>query len=77
MKDFRTWLRQAKKGKETRPPVVMTGSVDTGVISPGTSMSFDYKLRPGKYVLLCWWPDADMGGMPHAFMGMVRGLKVG
>lgn len=77
MKDFRAWIKAAKQGKQTRPPVVLTGSIDTGVISPGTSMSFDYKLRPGNYVLLCWWPDADMGGMPHAFMGMYRGLKVG
>ena len=77
MDDFRAWIKAAKQGKQTRPPVALRGSIDTGVISPGASMSFDYELRPGNYVLLCWWPDADMDGMPHAFMGMYRGLKVG
>jgi hypothetical protein len=27
-------------------------------------------------VMLCFWPDASHGGMPHAFMGMIRGIKL-
>ncbi|HLN78414.1 MAG TPA: hypothetical protein VK204_15310 [Nocardioidaceae bacterium] len=77
MKDFRAWIRQAKQGKQTPPPLVMTGGLDTGVISPGKSMSFDYRLPRGNYVLMCFWPDADMGGTPHVLMGMYRGLRVG
>ncbi len=76
MADFRRWIRRAKRGIQEPPPVVSRGSIDTGVISPGQSMTFRYHLRPGKYVLLCWWPDAEMGGMPHAFMGMYRRLIV-
>lgn len=76
MTDFRRWIRRAKRGIQERPPVVFRGSIDTGVVSPGESMTFRYHLRPGSYVMICWWPDAEMGGMPHAFMGMVRGLQV-
>ena len=36
----------------------------------------NYRLPRGNYVLVCFWPDANMGGMPHAFMGMYRGIKV-
>ena len=77
MKDFRAWLERAKRGDEANPPVNFRVSVDSGVISGGESMAFRYRLPRGRYVLLCWWPDADMGGMPHAMMGMARGLKVG
>jgi hypothetical protein len=77
MKDFRAWMERAKQGDESNPPVNFKVRADTGVISGGESMSFKYRLPKGRYVMLCWWPDADMGGMPHAMMGMVRGLKVG
>lgn len=77
MKDLRQWIRLAKKGKQAPPPIDESAGVSTGVISPGKSMSFKYRLPAGNYALLCFWPDADMGGMPHALMGMVRGLKVG
>jgi hypothetical protein len=77
MKDFRAWLKRAKQGDESNPPVNFKVRADTGVISGGESMTFKYRLPKGQYVMLCWWPDADMRGMPHAFMGMVRGLKVG
>jgi hypothetical protein len=39
-------------------------------------MTMRYSLSHGHYVLLCWWPDAEMGGMPHAFMGMFRGITL-
>jgi hypothetical protein len=47
------------------------------VISGGKSMTLKYRLPAGRYVMVCFWPDADMGGTPHAFLGMYRGLKVG
>ena len=77
MKDFRAWIEGLKAGNETPPPVNFDVSLDTGVISGGKSMSLKYRLPAGRYVLTCWWPDSDMGGMPHALMGMYRGLKVG
>lgn len=76
MEDFRRWMRQLKQGNETPPPVNFNVSIDTGVISGGESMTFRYSLPPGKYVMICWWPMADHGGMPHAMMGMFRGVTV-
>ena len=53
------------------------GGLDTSVISSGISMSLPYRLTPGRYVLTCFWPDANEGGKPHALLGMYRGMKVG
>ena len=46
------------------------------MLSPGHRVAFRYHLPKGHYILTCFWPDADMGGMPHAFMGMYRQLNV-
>ena len=51
-------------------------SYDSGLVSPGQTVAMNYKLPKGDYVLVCFWPDASMGGMPHAFMGMYRGIKL-
>ena len=77
MADFEAWIEAVKSGNETPPPIDFRSSVGTGVIDPGREMAMTYSLRPGRYVMVCWWPDASMGGMPHAFMGMYRGIKVG
>jgi hypothetical protein len=77
MKDFRRWINQAKRGEETSPPVRGNVTAGTGVLGPGQTMSFDYALPRGSYVLVCFWPDAEKRGMPHAFMGMYRGLRIG
>lgn len=58
------------------PPVDFRFGIDSGVLSPGHDMAFKYRVPRGNYVLTCFWPDASMGGMPHAFMGMYRGVKV-
>jgi hypothetical protein len=77
MKDFRKWIKGAAKGEQAPPPVDESApTLESGVISPGAAMSMHYNLPRGRYVLICWWPDADMGGMPHAFMGMYRGVRV-
>lgn len=73
MKDFRAWM----KDQSGPPPIDMSaGFIDSGVLSPGKTMVMNYAGRPGNWVLLCWWPDADMGGMPHAMMGMFRGIRL-
>jgi hypothetical protein len=70
--DFGDWLME-----ESGPPPVDFGkSFDSNVVSPGQTVAMNYRLPRGNYVLVCFWPDADMGGMPHAFMGMYRGIKV-
>lgn len=74
MKDVREYM---ESGAEGAPPVNFDITIDTGVISGGQSMSFKYRLPAGRYVMTCWWPMTDMGGMPHALMGMYRGLRVG
>lgn len=76
VKDFGAWVDAAMEGEEGPPPVNFRVSFDGGVVSPGHTVAMNYKLPKGDYVLVCFWPDASMGGMPHAFMGMFRGIKL-
>jgi hypothetical protein len=50
----------------------MAGGMQTGTLSPGRSMTVDYDLPPGQYVVMCFFPDPEMGGVPHALMGMLE-----
>ena len=75
-KDFAAWMDAAMEGDEGPPPVDFRVSFDGGVVSPGQTVAMNYKLPKGDYILACFWPDASMGGMPHAFMGMYRGIKL-
>jgi hypothetical protein len=74
MKDVRRWFHKAAKGEDPgAPPFDMSApSLDTGVLSPGHVAEQRYRMPAGRYVVTCWWPDSEMGGMPHAFMGMYR-----
>lgn len=76
MADFEEWVEQLKQGNETPPPVNFGIGTSSGVIDPDRTQSFRYDLPPGQYVLVCWWPDAEMGLMPHFLMGMYRGVTV-
>ena len=69
-KDFKKWL--ARPSPPGPSPVNFDIGLDSGAVSPGHSAIFNYNLPKGDYVMLCFWPDASMGGMPHAFMGMHR-----
>jgi hypothetical protein len=69
-------LEEFLMSEEGPPPVDFSKSVESAVISGGESVAFDYRLPAGTYAMLCFWPDASMGGMPHAFMGMVRTIKL-
>lgn len=57
---------------EEGPPPFLEGALETASISSGKSMTVDYDLPPGQYVVMCFFPDPNMGGMPHALMGMLR-----
>lgn len=57
---------------EQGPPPFLEGSLETGSLSSGRSMTVNYDLPPGQYVIMCFFPDPHMGGMPHALMGMLR-----
>ena len=74
--DFEEWVEQLMQGNETPPPVEFSAATGSGIIAPGKAMSMRYDLPPGKYMLLCWWPDSDMDAMPHVFMGMYRGITL-
>ncbi|PUA80357.1 hypothetical protein C7S10_14610 [Nocardioides currus] len=54
------------------PPWALAGELETASLNPGKSMTVDYDLPPGQYVVMCFFPDPNMGGMPHALMGMLR-----
>jgi hypothetical protein len=56
-------------GAQSNPSWVLKGSTDSGVLSPGRSQLFRYDLKPGKYIVACFWPDY-FSGMPHFNMGM-------
>lgn len=74
--DFEEWVEQLMQGNETQPPIDFSAATSSGIIAPGKAMSMRYDLPPGKYMVLCWWPDSDMGGAPHVFMGMYRGITL-
>lgn len=74
--DFKKWLAAALEGPPGPSPVNFGIGLESGALSPGYSAVFNYHLPRGEYVLLCFWPDASMDGMPHAFMGMHRLITV-
>ena len=74
--DFRQWVQDAMNGADAPPPLDFSAGIDTGVVGPGHAMSQRYNLPPGDYVLSCFWPDAENDNMPHAFMGMYRGITL-
>ena len=64
---------QAPPDPNAPPPSwLRAGSMETGSLSPGRSLTANYDLPPGQYVVMCFFPDPKMGGMPHAMMGMLR-----
>jgi hypothetical protein len=67
-----TVLAFLQSGDEGQPPWGLPGGMETGSLSPGKSMTVDYDLPAGQYVVMCFFPDPKMGGMPHALMGMLR-----
>jgi hypothetical protein len=61
---------------QSRPSWGLRLNVSTGVMSPGTSQVVHVDLPAGRYVLMCFWPDAKTG-MAHALMGMWKLVTVG
>jgi hypothetical protein len=75
LKDFKAWFL-SEGGPSGPPPVDFSKGLSMGVVSPGHAETVSYKLPKGNYVMLCFWPDATMHGMEHAFMGMIREIKL-
>jgi hypothetical protein len=63
---------QTDDGSSPPPSWVLPGSMETGTISAGRSLTADYDLPAGQYVIMCFFPDPEMGGMPHSLMGMLK-----
>ena len=74
--DFKKWFAVAQNGPAGPSPVNFGLGISSGALSPGHVATFRYNVPKGDYVMLCFWPDAKMGGMPHAFMGMHRVITV-
>jgi hypothetical protein len=65
-------LEFLQSGDEGQPPWGLPAGMETGSISPGKSMTVDYDLPAGQYVVMCFFPDPKMDGMPHSLMGMLE-----
>ena len=65
-------LEYLQSGSEAPPSFGLPAGLETASISPGRSMTVNYDLPPGQYVIMCFFPDPEMGGMPHSLMGMLR-----
>lgn len=65
-----------QSGSEEPPPWYVADGISTDVVGPGKSMTLKYDLPAGTYVELCFFPDVNMGGMPHAVMGMARIITI-
>lgn len=63
---------QSQQEEGPPPSWALPASLETGSLSPGRSMTVDYDLPAGQYVVMCFFPDPKMGGMPHAMMGMLK-----
>ncbi|KRF00098.1 hypothetical protein ASG88_11960 [Nocardioides sp. Soil777] len=71
-------LAALTSGEEGPPPdFMLPAGMDTGSLSPGRKMTVNYDLPPGQYVIMCFFPDPNMQGMPHAFMGMLKMIHLG
>jgi uncharacterized cupredoxin-like copper-binding protein len=57
-----------------RPPFTDAGGVIG--LGPGETMYQKMALAPGKYVLLCFFPDPTKGNLPHALEGMVKEITI-
>jgi hypothetical protein len=65
-KDVRDYIAS---GSQKPPSWGLGESMDAGVISPGKTQVFSYKMPAGKFLVACFWPSIDTGA-PHFTMGM-------
>ncbi|MEY9966779.1 hypothetical protein ABIA33_004844 [Streptacidiphilus sp. MAP12-16] len=75
-KQIQEFFDAIKRGKQS-PPSPFTGPpTGLGALSPDHSALIQaHGLQPGTYVLLCFIPD-DHVGVPHAFLGMHKIVKL-
>ena len=56
------------------PPFTAAGGI-VG-LGPNQTMYQTMALTPGKYVLLCFFPDPTKGDLPHALEGMLKEITI-
>ena len=59
-----------------RPQPILQAGDRIGVVSPGTTNVLQAKLKPGVYVLACFYSDRASAGHGHNEFGMVRQATV-
>ena len=45
-------------------------------LTPPQHAWLNLDLTPGKYMLICFFPDPKKGNIPHAVEGMVKGFTI-
>jgi hypothetical protein len=71
LRDFTAWEQGGEKGP--LPTGQWLGGVTT--LDVGGRSQFATTLKPGGYLLLCFWPDAK-DGKPHIMHGMMKEIRV-
>jgi hypothetical protein len=61
-----------QSGSQEPPSFYIADGPSTEVVGPHQSMTMNYNAPAGTYAEMCFFPDPNMGGMPHAMMGMIR-----
>jgi hypothetical protein len=69
-------LTYFQSGSQAPPSFFVAPGPSSEVIGPHKSMTLNYSMRAGTYAELCFFPDPNMHGMPHAAMGMIRIITV-
>jgi len=70
-------LEAALQSEETPPGVEDIAVLEFVDVGAKTNMVFTESLEPGRYVLLCFFPDTeDPEGTPHVFKGMQAEFNV-
>jgi len=75
-RDIQDFFDHPPSNPNAQPPFFRDGpSGGNDVVSPGRTIKVSYDLPAGTYVLLCFVADEETG-MPHAFMGMHRVVRL-
>lgn len=78
LQDVKTFLLAGSQGKPPSGPPPFTSVVGVTGVSPQNVAYLPLSLAPGKYVLICFFPDVNKGGLPHAVAdNMVLEVDVG
>ena len=72
---FRKALQALRAGRSKVPGSIGFAPL-LGLVGPGQTGEARYRLAPGRYVLVCFYADADSHDRPHTRLGMERAITV-